>query len=132
MHAAVRRLWLRLHRWVALSLGLLLALQALVGSALVVLKPLDRAMNPQLFQAGSSAGSGTLEAARRALVGKFGPEVAFTLRPPREPGDTLWALVHAPQWDGTVYFDPASARELGRRGEHEGAFNLLFELHSSL
>jgi uncharacterized iron-regulated membrane protein len=34
-------------------------------------------------------------------------------------------------WEGTVFFD-AAGREVGRRGEHEGAYNLLFELHSSL
>ena len=35
-------------------------------------------------------------------------------------------------WDGTLYLDPATGAEQGRRGSHEGAYNLLFELHSSL
>ncbi|HEY0823924.1 MAG TPA: PepSY-associated TM helix domain-containing protein, partial [Ramlibacter sp.] len=54
----------------------------------------------------------------------------MTFRPPRVAGDTLWVMVRG-RWEGTVYFD-ASGRELGRRGEHEGWFNLLFELHGSL
>jgi uncharacterized iron-regulated membrane protein len=35
-------------------------------------------------------------------------------------------------WNGTLYVDPSTGREQGRRGEHEGLYNLLFELHSSL
>ena len=33
----MRRFWLRLHRWLALALGLPLAIVALLGSSLVVL-----------------------------------------------------------------------------------------------
>jgi len=129
----VRRLWLQLHRWLALTLGVLLAFVALLGAALTVAKPLDRWTNPQLFNAGSLAplGAQRLEQVRQALGAEFGRDATLTLRPPREAGETLWVIVRGP-WDGTVYFDPASGRELGRRGEHEGLYNLMFELHSSL
>jgi len=36
------------------------------------------------------------------------------------------------RWIGTVYLDPASGRESGRRAAGEGFFNALFELHSTL
>lgn len=128
-----RLLWMRLHRWLALSLGVLLAFVALLGAALTIAKPLDRWTHRELFRAASAAplGDGTLEQVRRALGGEFGDQATLTLRPPRAPGETLWAAVRGP-WQGTVYFDPASGRELGRRGEHEGPYNLMFELHSSL
>ncbi|MEW6706057.1 MAG: PepSY-associated TM helix domain-containing protein [Pseudomonadota bacterium] len=127
-----RKAWLRVHRWLALALGLPLALTALLGAALVVLKPLDRGWHAGLFEvAPRAAGPRLLERAHQALVAEFGPGTAVTFRPPRAPHDSLWALVRGP-WQGTVYFDPSTAQQLGRRGEHEGAFNLLFELHSSL
>lgn len=128
-----RRLWLRLHRWVALSLGLLLALVALLGAALTVVEPLDRRANSPLFRVPDAKAPhpALLEGARARLRAEFGPAAALTFRPPREANDTLWAMVRGP-WNGTVYLEPATGREVGRRGEHEGVFNLLFELHSSL
>ncbi|GER14175.1 PepSY-associated TM helix domain-containing protein [Variovorax boronicumulans] len=131
--APLRRLWLTLHRWIGLTLGPLLALTALLGAVLVVALPLDRAAHPELFVArsNSSTAPAPLEPLRQRLLAEFGPDTNFTLRPPRQPGDTLWVLVRGP-WDGTLYLDPATGAEQGRRGTHEGAYNLLFELHSSL
>lgn len=129
---AARRWWLKLHRWVALSLGLPLALVALLGSVLVVARPLDQVLHPELFAAAPApAAAGLLEHARASLAREF-PRAALTLRPPRQAGDTLQVIVRGPQWRGTVYIDPATLQERGRRGEHEGFVNAVFELHSSL
>ncbi len=129
---AMRRLWLKLHRWTALALGLPLVVVALLGASLVLLKPLDRWMNAALFQVpvGPSAPD-LLERTRRQLQAEFGATASFVLRPPRQAGESLRATVHGP-WDGFVYLDPRDGRELGRRGEREGVFNFVFELHSSL
>lgn len=132
MRPALRRLWLRLHRWVGLSLGLVLSLIALTGASLIVLKPLDRTLNPALFAAPApEMAPVSLDAVRQVLVARYGPQANYTLRPPREFAETLWVHVRGP-WDGTAYVDPATARILGERGEYEGAVNFLFELHSSL
>lgn len=130
---ALRRLWLKLHRWTALCLGWLLALSALLGFALTVAKPLDQWAHPGFFvqKSPSSLGGAKLEGVRRELHSEFGPMASYTFRPPRQAQDTLWVYVGGP-WEGTVFFDAATGRELGRRGEHEGFYNLLFELHSSL
>lgn len=132
MHATLRRLWLATHRWVALALGWLLVLAACLGSLLTVAKPLDQWAHPALFRQPAAAAA-ELEAplanVRDRLQQEFGA-ANLTFRPPRQPGDTLWVYVHGP-WDGIAYFD-ASGRELGRRGETEGLYNLLFELHSTL
>jgi len=139
MRAPLRRLWLKIHRWIGLSLGPVLALTALLGAVLVVALPIDRYAHPAFFVARSAADAGTataraalpLEPLRQRILAEFGPTTNFTLRPPRKPGETLWVYVRGP-WEGTLYLDPANGAEQGRRGSHEGAYNLLFELHSSL
>jgi uncharacterized iron-regulated membrane protein len=135
LRAPLRRLWLRIHRWTGLSLGPLLALTALLGAVLVVALPLDRYAHPAFFvartAADASAAALPLEPLRQRLLAEFGPDTNLTLRPPRKRGETLWVFVRG-KWDGTLYLDPATGAEQGRRGTHEGAYNLLFELHSSL
>lgn len=133
MIPVLQQAWLRLHRRVALTLGAVLVLAGLVGALLVVAGPLDRWAHADLFRQPADAvpaASAPLEAVRQRLALEFGPGAGFTLRPPRAAGDTLWVFVRGP-WEGIVYFD-ARGRELGRRGEHEGAYNLLFELHGAL
>jgi uncharacterized iron-regulated membrane protein len=132
MRPALHRLWLRLHRWVGLSLGAVLALTALTGASLIALRPLDQWLHPALFAAPApGAAPASLDSVRGVLTSRYGTGSSFTLRPPREAGDTLWVYVRG-SWDGTAYVDPATARILGQRGEREGLPNLLFEFHSSL
>nr|WP_316639718.1 PepSY-associated TM helix domain-containing protein [uncultured Roseateles sp.] len=132
MGSKLRRWWLRLHRWLALTLGVPLAVVALLGSVLLVLKPIDRWRHAKLFVvAPGPAAPDLLERVRQRLGAEFGPAAALTFRPPRRADESLRVAVRGP-WDGAIYLDPRDARELGRRGEHEGAFNLLFEIHSAL
>lgn len=132
MRPALRRLWLRLHRWIGLGLGLVLAVAALTGASLIVLKPLDQWLHPELFAATAPAAeAASLDRVRSALMARYGSDAGFTLRPPREAGESLWVFVHGP-WDGVAYVDPATAAILGQRGEHEGLVHFLFELHSAL
>lgn len=132
MRPALRRLWLALHRWLGLTLGAALALVALTGASLIVLKPLDERLHPELFAApAATAGPASLDAIRQSLVARFGAQASFILRPPREAGETFWAYVHGP-WDGVAYLDPATASILGTRGEREGVVPLLYEVHSNL
>ncbi len=135
MRAPLRRLWLKVHRWVGLTLGPILGLAALLGAALVIALPLDRQAHPEFFVARTEgdprAALLPLESVRQRVRAEFGAGASLTLRPPRQPGDTLWARVGGP-WSGTLYIDPFTGAEQGRRGTHEGAYNMLFELHSSL
>ena len=131
----LRLVWLKVHRWVALSVGWVLALVGLMGAMLVVAQPLDRWAHPELFVALPTSQAPvmapSLESTRQRLAREFGKETGLTFRPPRESDDTLWVIVRGP-WDGTVYINPASGREQGRRGETEGFLNVLFKMHSSL
>ncbi len=130
---SLRRVWLRAHRWVALSMGGLLILSGISGAALVVARPLDQWLHSHYFRANDATPGAvvSLESVRQKLAAEFGDAAAFTFRPPREAGETLQVLVRG-AWRGAVYLDPVSGREQGRRGEDEGAVNILYGLHSSL
>lgn len=126
----LRRFWTVLHRWVGLSFGLVLLAAAVTGSLLVLASPLDRALHSGLFAAGNGADA-ALQPVISRLRDEFGAAAAFDIRLPARRGDTLQVLVSG-RWQGTVYVDPSSGRELGRRGANEGLFNALFELHGTL
>lgn len=129
--ASARRWWLRLHRWVGLSLGLLLALSGLTGAALTLARPLDERLHAGLYRVHPAAQRAPLDAIHARLEAEFGPRAGFVFRPPREPDESLRVFVRG-DWSGTLFIDPATGTELGRRGEHEGLLHLLFELHSAL
>jgi uncharacterized iron-regulated membrane protein len=131
--AALRNLWLKAHRWVALGLGWVLILSGITGSLLVVLRPLDRWQHPEYFVAANTIPQAeiALEPVRQRLASEFGPKASFSFRPPREAGETMEVLVRA-AWRGTLYLDPSSGREQGRRGEDEGVVAWLYGLHSAL
>jgi len=133
MTGVLRRAWLRVHRWLALSVGWLLAAVAFMGALLVVVGPLDRALHPELFRArgGAPAAAAPLEPVRARLLREFGSGTALVFRLPADSDGTVAVTVKG-RWAGTVYVDPASGQEQGRRGEMEGVRNLLFKLHSSL
>lgn len=128
-------MWLRVHRWLALSVGWVLILAGLTGAILVVAQPLDRWANPQFFRAQSQPVAGRaplpLQEVLEDMRAEFGAGASFTLRPPRQPHDSFWVLVKG-RWNGTLYLDPVTGAEQGRRGETEGFVNTLFKLHSSL
>ncbi|MGH8816945.1 MAG: PepSY-associated TM helix domain-containing protein [Achromobacter pestifer] len=131
----LRGVWLRVHRWLALSAGWILLFSGLSGAALVVTPALDRWTNPQLFQARTHLASGqagvALESVLRSARQEFGDGANLVFRPARGPGETLEVRVRG-GWRGTLYLDPATGAEQGRRGETEGAANVLFKLHSAL
>jgi uncharacterized iron-regulated membrane protein len=134
----MRNLWRGAHRWFALSLGWVLGLMGLSGALLVVAPPLDEQLHPQLFKVAAPPASIDgrhatlpLEAIRAKLGVEFGKKASLSFLPPRDVGDSLPVLVRG-AWKGTVYIDPFSGAELGRRGETEGVVNFLFKLHSTL
>ena len=128
----LRAPWLRVHRWVALSVGWIVASVGVIGAVLVVGPPIDRWAHPALFRvAGApSTGSASLDAIRARVVAVTGDGVALTFRPPREPGDSLWVVARG-RSGGTWYFDPATGRSLGHRADGR-LLDVLFKLHSSL
>jgi uncharacterized iron-regulated membrane protein len=130
MRPRLRRFWLMLHRWVGLTFGCLLVVAAITGSLLVLARPLDAAMHPELFRS-----NGALRAPLQSVVSRlraeFGADAAFNIRMPMRVDESLQVTISG-SWNGTVYLDSVSGRELGRRGIGQGFFNVLFELHSTL
>ena len=124
---------MKAHTWLALSLGWLLAFNALLGALLTVIKPLDQWANSHLFAQSAEALAQPLtplDPVYKKLATELGPKANLTFRPPREPGESLHVYVSG-SWDGRVYFDN-TGHELGRRSETEGLYNLMFELHSTV
>jgi uncharacterized iron-regulated membrane protein len=139
MMRRLRDLWLNAHRWFALSLGWVLGMMGLTGALLVIAPPIDEQLHPQLFKVVAHHASGVehrvtlpLETIRAQLGVEFGRKASLSFLPPRAADDSLSVLVRGGAWKGTVYIDPFSGAELGRRGENEGVVNFLFRLHSSL
>jgi uncharacterized iron-regulated membrane protein len=134
---SLRRMWLQCHRWVALCLGWLLVLAGITGSLLVVARPVDQWLHPEFFVAAGRVSTVaapaivSLESLRQRLAAEFGLKAAFTFRPPQEADETLQVLVRA-QWRGTLYLNPHTGAEQGRRGENAGFVTLLYGLHSAL
>ena len=102
-----RKLWLAVHRWIGLGVGLILAMVGLTGSLLVFWQPLDRLLNPALLapEAGCSpAGHRSLDelvAAARTRVPPEGTLVRVALPETERP--LLWAqyavAVPGADWD---------------------------------
>jgi uncharacterized iron-regulated membrane protein len=89
-------------------------------------------MHPELFAvAAAGTAPAQLDTAYQALRDRYGAGASYTLRPPRDPGETLQVHVRG-SWEGTAYVDPGTARVVGQRGEYEGVGNFLFELHSAM
>lgn len=126
----LRRLWLKAHRWLGLSLGVVLMVAGLSGSAMLLAEPLDESLNRALFHVpdASRVDYGAVVARIRA---DLGPDADLTLRPPREEQESFQAHVRG-DWKGTVYLHPSSGEILGRRGELEGMMGVLFALHGHL
>lgn len=122
---------LKMHRWIALSAGLVLVLNACTGLLLLGGRPLDAALNPQLFTVPPGDARVSLESIKAGLQQRNGKQTIF-LHPPAEPGESLIAELRGDNgWEGQVFIDPYNGRRLGERGRFDGV-NGLFELHSAL
>ena len=80
MQPALRRSWLRLHRWVALALGWLLVLAGFLGALLTLARPLDQWSHPVLFRdpvAPAVIASPSLDAVRLQLDRSFGDRASY-------------------------------------------------------
>jgi uncharacterized iron-regulated membrane protein len=127
-----RPLVIRLHRWIALSAGLVLMLNAFTGLVLLSGRPLDEAFHPHLFKVVPQPTKLPLETIARQLRADF-PHQGFTLHPPRESDRSLDVSVRGDGgWEGRVLIDPYSGERLGQRDRFGLNLDGLFELHSSL
>lgn len=133
----MRRGAVALHRWLGLTVGLLLVVAGLTGSALVFREEIDVALNPELRRvvprvvrdAAIDAAGGPLQAALDAVARAYPAELATRVRMPRDAAGSyeVW-LGAAP--DRYAYVDPYTARVLGARRPTEFLTGWLFQLHA--
>ena len=134
----LRALWLQVHKWIGLTLAVLIIPISLTGSALVWHDWLDETLNPGRYAvSGGEAAlppSAYAQAARRVLgqgerissirFEREGPVVVSAARPPL-PGESRPVRTN-------VWVDPADARVLDQAGSDEGLVRLFHVLHGSL
>lgn len=133
----LRNFWFQLHKWLGITLAILVIPISLSGSALVWHDWLDEQINPQRYRAAPApmlAPSAYAESALR--LAKPGERIS-SLNFPGERG-TVQAVLTKPSPGGgrpsraTVYLDPATAAPIERAGSGDGILRLLHVLHGSL
>lgn len=129
-----RRTWRRLHLWLALSLGAVIALLGLTGAALVMKGPLFRWETGRIIAAPGPVSPGSWIATARTaqpdlvrVMGISAPRAGFL------PTDA--ATVYGPTAAGgfsIVLIDPATARPLGVIAYDDTLFSIVVDLHRRL
>jgi uncharacterized iron-regulated membrane protein len=135
----LRRAWFQVHKWIGLSLAILIIPLSLSGAALVFQDSVDRALNPARY---ATSGADLLapgryaDAARAAL--EHGERIASVQFPTGE-GPIIVAASKAgggrhagPPARTMVYLDPPSARVLDVAASNAGAMRVIHMLHGSL
>ena len=131
---AMRRVWLQIHLWLGLTLGVLGAIVGVTGSVLVFDQEIDRMLNPQRYAtSGTAVTLPYADYAQRAARAVGESARTVNLRLPASGGMPIVAFVRAPEGTGLrrVYLDPPTGRvldaPLGR-----GLIGWAHDLHESL
>jgi uncharacterized iron-regulated membrane protein len=134
----LRKLWFQVHKWIGLTLAVLIIPISLTGSALVWHDWLDATLNPEreVSSQPTQPAAFYAEAARRSLAPG---ETLVSLTFPEEPGPVLATAARdtPPPAGGRpvrtqLYLDPADGRVLDRSASDQGAVRVLHMLHGSL
>lgn len=135
----LRRLWLNIHLWIGIGLGLILVPLSISGSALVWHDALDELLNPSRYATSGTdllAPSVYLEAASQALGPTISPS---TLRLPDAPGGpVIVSGRQAPTKPGvrmptiSVYLDPPTAQVLDTANSRTSVIGILHVFHGTL
>lgn len=137
---ALRRVWLRVHRLLALGVGFLFALMGLTGSLNVFGPELDRWLNPDLRVAAEGRAQRPMNelvaAIKSAHPRRYG---AWTLMMPGGDGGVVTAWYERPvETDGEFYaplmvsVDPYTARVIDSRFWGDTVSTWILELHGEL
>src|SRR5689334_494197 len=130
----LRNLWFQVHKWIGLTLAVLIIPISITGAALVWHDPILEWMHPERHHAtvpASLAPTVYADAARASLgegellsrldLRKDEPVVATATKPSKgRPQRTL------------VYLDPATARVIAKENNSQGVFQVMHVLHGSL
>ena len=135
----LRRLWFQVHKWIGLSLAILIVPIAISGAALVWHDALDAALNPGRYAVTASEAALPPSAYAAAARGALAPgEHLLSLRYSEEGGPILATATRAPPPGAgrpartNVWLDPGTARVLDRAPADSGLVRFMHSLHGSL
>jgi uncharacterized iron-regulated membrane protein len=134
----LRALWFQVHKWIGLSLAVLIIPIALSGAALVWHDALDAAINPQRYAVTGDGEAAlppaTYAAAARAAPGP-GERVASIRYAEHDGGPVLVSTIRPGEGRPvrtSVWLDPASGRVLDTAPADGGLIRFIHVLHGSL
>lgn len=132
----LRALWLQIHKWIGITLAILVIPISLTGTALVWHDALDATINPQRQSDAKPALPPSAYAqAARAAAGTG--ETLISLGYPEASGAVVATLAQPRKGAGRpvrtlLYLDPVDARVLDRSASNKGAVQVMHVLHGSL
>jgi uncharacterized iron-regulated membrane protein len=132
-----RSLLSRLHLWLGLSLGVLLALIALSGSAMIFRFELERLFFPALMRTQTGSGSVNFDACLKAAREVNAAKTVRSVRLPVHADETLeWLTIPVGETNKVhatyVYTDPFTCSVLGTRGPKKDVMSFLVGFHHAL
>ncbi|MDR6306319.1 putative iron-regulated membrane protein [Nitrobacter vulgaris] len=127
----------RLHRWLGLSLGILLVVIGLTGSFVVFYREIDAALNPSLYiPAGPQHRLKAAEVMRIAAIADQAP-IRSVIAPDRTW--PVWIVMHSHATEKgqypnlwTTMIDPSNGRVLGRRDYTNCFAFTVYRMHHNL
>jgi uncharacterized iron-regulated membrane protein len=133
----LRQLWLQVHKWIGLTLAILIVPISLTGAALVWHDALDEVINPQRVSEERPALTPSVyatTAVREAATGEKLVSLAF----PTEAGPITATLAQPGKSAGgrpvrtLLYLDPTDAKVVDRTTNNAGLIRVMHQLHGSL
>ena len=127
----MRKVFLQIHLWLGLSVGLLLALAGLTGSILVFDEEIDALLNPELLVVEAGESRVPFQQVVSTVEAAYPDQPISYVRMPRGAGETF-EVTTAGTPALEIFVDPHSGSILGDRGVEQGFTNKLWHLHVHL
>ncbi|HEX2984972.1 MAG TPA: PepSY-associated TM helix domain-containing protein, partial [Ignavibacteriales bacterium] len=127
----MRKLLRKIHRYLGLTLGLIISVIGLTGSLYVFQPELTSLFYSDLYRVrngNSGADYNTADVIRSAET-KFGKKIRMLQFPERELETFVLQLEKDKRWH---FFDPYTAEYLGSMDERRGAFDIILKAHRTL
>jgi uncharacterized iron-regulated membrane protein len=137
----LRALWLQVHKWIGISLAILIIPVSVTGAALVWHDWLDAQINPQRYAVTSSEARLTpaqyAAAARRAAEARGGEARLASIRYPEGEGPIVATALEPPRGEGrpartSIWIDPGNGAVLDAASGNSGLVQVFHSLHGSL
>lgn len=135
MRSSSRQKWLRVHRYLGLSVGLWFVLVGLTGSILVFDHAIDEWLNPSVLLTEGSGPRAPIEQVVETAEAHFG-ESALSVSRPRV-ADGVWTVWFSEEVDGkarftAVHVDPYTPKVTGQRVWGQDLLSWIYRLHFRL